>query len=467
MLTTLLATLLLQQELGQQLVKEPGLELTLKPAPSPVDNPMKGLVPYAANHEEFPHSMEFSYLPINAIVKGKNQHNWKALDDLLNDISGRGHQAIIRFFLEYPKEPTGIPQYLLDGGLKVTKWNSESAGSDPAQGLGDNTTPDYTDANLRQCLNSFISALGKNYDGDPRIGYLTMGILGAWGEWHTWPREELFAPVEVQNEVMNVFQRSFSRTPILMRYPRGKGDPRNAENATRPFGFHDDSFAWATLDTGKPEDNWYFMPAMKAAGTLDKWKWQPIGGEIRPEAWGKCFDPKPDRPEIQTTPIQDFEKCVRTTHATWLMDSGMFSEEIDRTPQRVKRAEEMVRLMGYDFTVSKARIQAGAGFLVVNVTVKNQGVAPFYPKWPLRVGLMDARKAIVRTFKGELGLENILPGTTVDRYFSATLSGLERGKYTLLLSCPNPLTNGHPVGFANESYGKDQSGWLTLGSITL
>ncbi len=450
MLTTLLATLLL------------GQELTLKPAPSPVDNPMKGLVPYAGNHDEFPHSMEFSYLPVGAIVKGKNQHSWKALEDLLNDIGGRGHQAIIRFYLEYPKSPSGIPQYLLDGGLKVTKWNSESAASDSAQGLGDNITPDYKDPNLRQCLNSFISALGKKYDGDPRLAYLTMGILGAWGEWHTWPREELFAPVEVQNEVMIAFQRSFSRTPILMRYPRGKGDPSKAENATRPFGFHDDSFAWATLDTGKPEDNWYFMPAMKAAGTTDKWKWQPIGGEIRPEAWGKCFDPKTDRPEIQ-----DFEKCVRTTHATWLMDSGMFSEDIPRTPERIKKAEEMVRLMGYDFTVTKARIQSGAGFLVVNASIKNQGVAPFYPKWPLRLGIMDSSKNIIKTAKGELGLGAILPGVTADRYFSATLSGLEHGEYTLLLGCQNPLHNGRPVGFANESYEKNRKGWLTLGSINL
>lgn len=437
---------------------------TLRPAPSPVGNPLKGLVPYAGAREEdaFPHSMEFSYLPVNAVVTAKNQYNWKALEDLLEGIASRGHQAIIRFYLEYPKEPTGIPKYLLDGGLKVINWNSESADSDPAQGLGDNITPDYNDANLRQCLASFITALGKKYDGDPRLAYLTMGILGSWGEWHTWPRDELFASAQVQAEVMNVFQRSFTRTPILMRYPRRNGDPKYAENATRPFGFHDDSFAWATLDTGKPEDSWYFMPAMKAAGTLDKWRWQPTGGEIRPEAWGKCFDPKPDRPEIQ-----DFEKCVRTTHVTWLMDSGMFSEDIPRTQERTKRAEQMVRLMGYDFTVSKATLQTGAGFLVVSASISNQGVAPFYAKWPLRIALMDSQHYLALTTKGELGLGAILPGATADRYFSASLSNLERGKYTVLLGCPNPLTSGHPVGFANESFGKDRSGWLTIGSINL
>lgn len=453
MLATLLATVLL------------GQETTLRPAPSPIGNPLKGLVPYAGQGQEdggFPHSMEFSYLPLKSVVIGKNKYDWLPMEELLNDIASRGHQGIVRFFLEYPKEPSGIPQYLLDGGLKVTKWNSESAASDPAQGLGDNVTPDYSDSNLRQCLTAFISALGRKYDGDPRLAYITMGLLGSWGEWHNWPRDELFAPAPVQSEVMTAFQRSFFQTPILMRYPYGKGETGMAENVSRPFGYHDDSFAWATLDTGKPENSWFFMAAMKKAGTTEKWRQHPIGGEIRPEAWGQCFDPKPERPEIQ-----DFEKCVRATHATWLMDSGMSQPENAANAVRRKRASEMVRLMGYDFSATTARIQAGAGFLVVNVAIKNQGVAPFYRKWPLKLGLMAPNGSIVRDSKCDQALDGILPGSTSDRYFSSTLSGLSQGKYTVLVGCPNPLPNGAPVGFANETYGKDKNGWLTVGSFTL
>ena len=95
-----------------------------------------------------------------------------------------------------------------------------------------------------------------------------------------------------------------------------------AANADRPFGYHDDSFAWATLDTGRKGDEWFYMAALKAAGppALDKWKSQPIGGEIRPEAWGKVFDERPGLKQIQ-----DFRQCVEVTHATWLLDSGMFN----------------------------------------------------------------------------------------------------------------------------------------------
>ena len=55
-------------------------------------------------------------------------------------------------------------------------------------------------------LKRFIAAFGKKYDGDPRIGYITAGLLGHWGEWHTYPREELFAGKEVQTEVMDAYR---------------------------------------------------------------------------------------------------------------------------------------------------------------------------------------------------------------------------------------------------------------------
>ena len=46
-------------------------------APAPADNPLKGLVPYAgaANPDGFPHSMEFSYFPLSAVLKGPGRYD--------------------------------------------------------------------------------------------------------------------------------------------------------------------------------------------------------------------------------------------------------------------------------------------------------------------------------------------------------------------------------------------------------
>lgn len=74
--------------------EEPGRR-TLAYAPAPVDNPLKGLVPYASDvRGRFPHSLEFNYLPLAAIVVGEDRYDWSALERLLDGIAARGHQAL-------------------------------------------------------------------------------------------------------------------------------------------------------------------------------------------------------------------------------------------------------------------------------------------------------------------------------------------------------------------------------------
>ena len=380
--------------LGVQSGRPEGTRCLLEYALGPADNPLKGLVPYAsAGGDTFPHSMEFSYFTLSALVIGYDLYDWMPLDKFLNEAAGRGHQAVFRVYLEWPGREGAIPAFLVKDGLKVFKFKDLSV--EPPK---DNQTPDYTDPKLRAVLMRFIAALGRKYDGDPRIGFITAGLLGGWGEWHGMaPRYDLFADKDLQVAVMDAYEAAFATTRILLRYPTGgEGFQQLAANTKRRFGYHDDSFAWGTLDTGRPGDSWFFMTAQRVAGreALDKWKTQPIGGEIRPEAWGIVFDPHPVRKEIQ-----DFHDCVEATHVSWLMDSGMFGQKPDVA--RIQRAVEEARRMGYDFYVSAVTIgPAKAGRLPLKVEIVNRGVAPFYYDWPAEFGLIGAGGHLVTTFGG-------------------------------------------------------------------
>ena len=149
-------------------------------ATAPADNPLKGFLPFAGDFDTFPHSMEWFYLPLRDIMTGPLTFDWKPVEQQLNAIAARGHQSVFRVYLDYPGRPTGIPQYLLDDGL-VTR---------PYPDFGNNgvsVAPDWNDPRLVTALENFITALGRRYDGDPRIGFLTLGLIGFWGEWHTWP----------------------------------------------------------------------------------------------------------------------------------------------------------------------------------------------------------------------------------------------------------------------------------------
>jgi Domain of unknown function (DUF4832) len=437
----------------------------LAPAPSPVDNPLKGLVPYArpaANR--FPHSMEFSYLGLSQLMTGEDEFDWSPLEKLLDDIASRGNQAIIRIFLEYPGKKEGIPQFLIDGGLTVHRYKNTNTAPFPPT---DVITPDYDNPALRAVLKSFIAEFGKRYDGDARLAYITAGLLGTWGEWHTYPRDDLWASKKAQAEVLDAYERAFHKTPVLLRYPAGPKHYNQTENAKRPFGHHDDSFAWATIDTGRKEDDWFYMPALKAAGkvAVDKWKKHPIGGEIRPEAWGKIFDDRSQWPEQ----AQDFHECVTQTHVSWLMDTGMFREQA--SGDRLARAEQEVRRMGYDLTISRVRfaVDAKSNKMAIALEIKNQGVAPFYADWPTEVVWLDSDNKIqLAQVAPKLSIQNILPEEKATiLQDSVSLGELPAGEYQVLLRIVHPLPNGRPLRFANQTQDAHQPGYLTLGAVTI
>ncbi|MFO1000584.1 MAG: DUF4832 domain-containing protein [Planctomycetaceae bacterium] len=427
-------------------------------SPSPVENPLKGLVPYAGDENiHFPHSLEFSYVGFGELVKGYEDFDWQPLEELLNDISSRGHQAVFRIYLEYPGKTNIIPKFLLDDGLKVHKYlNTNTQPFPPSQV----ETPDYEDQNLRRALKNFIAALGKRYDGDPRIGFITAGLLGTWGEWHTYPKEDLFASKTVQSEVMDSYADAFKITPVLLRYPAGQDTWGKASNADRPFGYHDDSFAWATLETGKKKDDWFYIPALKQAGTaaLDKWKTHPIGGEIRPEAWGKVFDAQPGDKRIQ-----DFRECVNQTHVSWLMDSGMFEKRPGK--DRKQRAESEVRRMGYEFHVPAVAVSAGENSLRISLQLENRGVAPFYYDWKAEYGLLHDGK-VIKTIVSSGKITGLLPGEKAREWNDSwDLSDVPHGTYKLALRIPNTLSNGLPIRFANKTQDQDIAGWLSLATV--
>lgn len=430
----------------------------LKPAPSPADNPLKGLVPYSGTAgDTFPHSMEFNYLPLSDLMKGPETFDWEPLEALLSDIASRGNQAILRVWLEYPGRKSGMPKFLGDQGVKVRKWTNDSE-KPPADVC---YSPDYADERLVRALESFIAALGTRYDGDPRIAYLTAGLLGSWGEWHTHPRIELFASVKTQQRVLAAYERALKRTPVLLRYPAGEKNSRLAANAKRPFGYHDDSFAWGTLDIGNESGSWFYMRTLKAAGdrALNKWRTHPIGGEVRPEVWGQVHDARPKHPKAQ-----DFATCVEQTHVTWLMESGLFKKGTE--PERYRRAIKHARRMGYDFHVPTATVTRDGERVQVRVSVVNQGVAPFYRDWRIELAALDAEGRPAQSWPVNWKITGLLPGDA-PRAWNATLNLPENStaKLTLALRVINPLPNGKPLRFANAEQDRDAPGWLSLGPL--
>ncbi len=401
-------------------------------APAPPDNPLRGLVPYvsASGKARFPHSMEFCYFPLKDVMKGPCEFDWEPIERTLAEVSRRGNQLIFRIYCEYPGRGIAVPAFLVDAGVRITEWTHKGEGRV-------SYTPDYENASLREALTTFINAMGAKYDGDPRVAFITAGLLGSWGEWHTFLRDDLWASKQLQRDVMDSYAAAFLKTKILLRYPAGPDAHGHAENQERPFGYHDDSFCWATLDTGKEGDSWYFEPSMKAAGATEKWRQQPIGGEIRPELWKTSFTTERHPRD------QGFVDCVERLHATWLLDSGLFDARIPMDTQRKETALRETARMGYELHVANVDWREG----IISLTVENRGVAPFYYDWPVEIEVDGKIK------KTDWHISGLLPGEP--RTWSTELAK----NSALRIRVPNPMKGGKPLRFANRDQGKE---WLTI-----
>jgi hypothetical protein len=412
------------------------------------NNPLKGFMPYTGNYNTFPYSMEWSYLPLRSLMTGATNFAWSSLDNLLSSDASRGHQTVFRVYLDYPTLPTGIPQYLLNDGLityNYTNYNNDDI----------SLCPNYADTNLQQALTNFIAALGARYDGDSRIGFIELGLLGFWGEWHTYPLTNLFASVAVQQKVLTAYNNAFSHTKLLVRWPSGTNP------AALSIGYHDDSFAYDTI----APPSYDFLGLLAAAGETNKWRTQPIGGEVYPPVQSCMWDTS----QTNCVPAgQAFTDCVNLTHASWMLNQGLFSPGFTGAQEDI--ALTGAHQLGYEFYVTNAVILDAtvAGPLNVTLQITNSGVAPFYYDWPVLFGALDSSDHLIKTWPTSWRLSTVLPAQSSTSWsWSQTNHGLAAGQYKLLLAAQNPMTNGIPISFADTAQNADLAGWLTLGIFSV
>ncbi len=419
-------------------------------------NPLKGFVPFEEKTSAFPHSMEWFYIPVSAVQTGMNSFDWTALENRLNTIAGRGHQAVLRFYYDYPGEASGVPQFLIDQGLEMRYYN------EPERLGGSGYCPDYENALFRQSMVQFIHAFGEKYDGDKRIGFITLGLLGFWGEWHNWPFDDgsepgkdWSIPTAVYKEVLDAFDSSFGKTELCVREPKSGINFNNYD-----VGFHDDSFGYATLSQASGGQDWSFMQKMYNFGMGERWKTNCIGGEVYPPSQNDIFSGRtPDGS------FQSWELCMQEAHATWMLCEQMkYYQGTTKT-----NARNAAKQLGYDFQVTTAYYPNQCSDTIpVKIAIKNIGSAPFYydhENWPVAIGVKQ-NGSVVKQWKTDWDLCDI-PADATLREFSYTIenAGLEQGNYTLCMKVINPLENGNILGFANE--GQQSDGWLTLGNVNI
>lgn len=433
-------------------------------------NPLKGFLPFAPEPGEpsgfadpgFPHSMEWFYLPVDAVVTGEGAYDWAAVESRLDAVAARGHQSVFRFYLDYPGQDSGVPDYLLGpDGI------SQERTYDVFDNDGRSFSPDYDDPRVVDMIVDFTTALGEEYDGDPRIGYLTAGLVGFWGEDHTYPMNgavsdenragEDWMPSQATREtIWDAWDAVLDDTWLLARSPspavKGHG-----------FGLHDDSFAYATL----PTTDWHFLAKVIDEGMQDVWQQAPIGGELYPPLQSCLFEDPLSCPDAAAEIAQgrdyDVASSVTQSHATWMMNHHAWATGYTGTTR--ERAVAAAASLGYDLAATQATVTSSRTGVEVTLDLTNRGVAPFYDDWPASMVVLDAQGAVLVEAPVAANLPDLQPGQTSTVTATLSAGDVDLTGATVAFTVPNVMEGGLPLRFANETQDADVEGYLSLGAV--
>jgi hypothetical protein len=305
--------------------------------------------------------LEFSYMIYSDVIQEKGNYRWEVIDNLLNTIASRKHQAILRFRYTYPGETqVSVPNYIANAaGYKKTIVNVEGKST---------FVPDWSFTELKNFTLQFYRDLAARYDGDARVALLQVGF-GSYAEYHLFDGPfnlgTTFPSKSFQKSFLETMNESFKITPwaISIDAADANHSPFSANENLKAFSFglFDDSFMHqdhSKNDTEYNRASWLFFGA-------EKYKNSPMGGEF---SYYSDFDQKnvlnfPNGPYGR-----NFESFASQYHITYMMGND---QAVHQPAARIKQA---AMATGYKFRVDLYETSTTQ----TRVKMTNTGIAPLY-----------------------------------------------------------------------------------------
>jgi len=413
-----------------------GQTIDLPAGPGPLDNPFKGYAAYSPVGEthSLPVSMSYADAAWSDLEPKEGEYRFAEWErDKWNPPLAKGKHIVFRVWMDYPNVSAGVPKWLIDQGVKMTPYTD----------FGGGKSPNYEDPKLQKALFRLIAKLGERYDMDPRVAFVQVGILGHWGEFHTYPREELFASQATQKKVVEALHAALPHKQLMGRNPA-------YPSLQLPWmGFHDDMIPDDTL----PPEDWKFIPSLKLGKVNNNWKVAPTGGEMVPGAAEKWLG----------SGWADTLKAVEDAHFSWI---GPYCPALSGStdPTFRQRGEELIRKLGYEYKLTRLTAPPSVKRdQKIEVTLEgvNEGVAPFYYQWPVELALLDGDGKPVVKARVPVDIRTWQPGSFK---LSAGLgANIAPGTYRLAIGIVDPWKGEPAISFANRL--ERSGGYTVLRSI--
>ena len=353
----------------------------------------------------------------------------------------------IRALLENGDGHYDIPEWLVKEGVRMIPYTIEGCGGGTA------LCPDYSDPKFLEAHRNFLLALGKRYDGDPRIAWIDIGSYGFWGEQHFTYGPQYFPHLEttadIKQKMLEQYYEAFPTTPKVITFDDDVGIHYVVE---RGGGLRNDCLGI--------QHKMY----LDAIGELNDIAWKQ--GFITGEFCGntKAFI------ERTTDDFDEVYEFIQTAH--WsvitfkLCQSGGNIAPVNE--QHRKNLDKLYKKLGYRFVLQEVthepEIQKGQK-TTITLKVENKGVAPFYYNWPLVLSFVDAQGNVALEQTCDVDIRKWLPGTYSVTTEIDVPADVYPKTYDIKVAIVDPLKKKPGIMFANTN--RDKLGRYTVGAIRI
>ncbi|MGN0851778.1 MAG: DUF4832 domain-containing protein [Kiritimatiellia bacterium] len=376
--------------------------------------------------------------------------DWTTLDSVAQRWIDRGGQVAFRITTaETARGNPGVPKWLIDKGVKGTRYNfgwGPEHGPHPEGRLWE---VDFSDPVYLKYLERFLSRLAAKYDGRDSVAFVDIGSYGTWGEGHSHgssrpPAAKKAADLKLHIDLM---RRTWPNTYLVISDDVDGGS--NRDPAKWPIldycrqlgiGFRDDS-----IMVGRPPHSWYH-----AEQAALYWPTMPV--VLETEHYHMSLERGAWSPALFVESVEQYHPSYVSLHGDpWKILNGN-KEAIDTINRR----------MGYRFNLRE--LSFDDSLVIAPGTTNafsfawrwaNAGVAPVYRDAYPAITLKDAKGGIfavlvddsanLRRLKG--CARNEAPDTLASsRKFAIARCGapvVPSGKYELYVSVGD--LSGHPV----------------------
>lgn len=365
------------------------------------------LIGYMQNAEESKPYTETALVYIDLtwreLEPERGQFDWAAIAEAnhLSHWRAEGKHAVLRFVCDLPGEEAhrDIPDWL---------YAATGDGMDYDIDYGRGYCPNYANAVFRKEHHRALMEIGRYFTENwgAFVAYVELGSLGHWGEWHVKYADGLpFLPkTEIRKEYVDAYTKAFPNARLLSRrsfqeMPAGTGiyndvtgNVPETERLLRELS--------EGADFGSAQEEGAIKPLSEI------WNSAPVGGE---------YTSSLSMEDMLNRDFRSTLKLIEASHPSFLgpkiPDMRAAADDDDRklSETALLNARKIQGMLGYRYRVTEISISDAATedgvwtilyklltgqmgtpqtYKSVRVTLRNDGLAPMYFDWTVKLYLV-------------------------------------------------------------------------------